>query len=171
MLLITPATPDDARAVAEVHISAWRAAYRGVFPDDYLAAQSLAEREAWWAEVIAGGKTAVLLAKSADTLYGWLSFGTCRDTDASSSQAELWAMYVAPDAWSRGIGRALWQHARQAMQAKGFTHCSLWVLAHNARAIRFYTAAGFLPDACPPKFIERAGLCFEARRYLCALAA
>lgn len=171
MLLITPATPEDARAVAEIHISAWRAAYRGVFPDAYLAAQSLAEREAWWAEVIAGGKTAVLLAKSADTLRGWLSFGACRDTDAPSSQAELWAMYVAPDIWSRGIGRTLWHHARQTMQAQGFTHCSLWVLAHNARAIRFYTAAGFQLDVCPPKSIERGGQCFEARRYLRVLAA
>jgi len=34
--------------IAEVHVSSWQAAYRGVLPDDLLDGQSLPEREQSW---------------------------------------------------------------------------------------------------------------------------
>jgi len=35
-MLLLPAEPDDAIAVARVHVGSWQAAYRTLFPDDYL---------------------------------------------------------------------------------------------------------------------------------------
>jgi len=35
-MLLRPAEPDDALAVARVHVRAWQAAYRTLLPDDYL---------------------------------------------------------------------------------------------------------------------------------------
>ena len=34
---LRPAVPDDAMAVARVHVRAWQAAYHGLMPEDYLA--------------------------------------------------------------------------------------------------------------------------------------
>ena len=31
------ASPGDAAAIAQVHVAAWHAAYRGLIPDSYLA--------------------------------------------------------------------------------------------------------------------------------------
>src|SRR5665213_598577 len=36
-MLIRPAEPDDAIAVARVHVRSWQAAYRTIVPDDYLS--------------------------------------------------------------------------------------------------------------------------------------
>jgi hypothetical protein len=35
-MLLRPAEPEDAIAVARVHVRSWQAAYRTLFPDDYL---------------------------------------------------------------------------------------------------------------------------------------
>jgi len=43
--MIRPATPEDARAIAEVHVASWRYAYRGLLPDDVLDRLSVEERE------------------------------------------------------------------------------------------------------------------------------
>jgi len=40
----------------------------------------------------------------------------------------------------------LWERAYLRLQARGFSRVTLWVLADNARAIRFYCAAGFAPS-------------------------
>lgn len=59
---------------------------------------------------------------------------------------ELYAIYVTPDWWSAGAGRALMEAALTALDADGFPRVVLWVLADNARARRFYERAGFAPD-------------------------
>src|SRR3984885_11964090 len=35
-MLLRPAEPEDAMAVARVHVRSWQAAYRALLPDDYL---------------------------------------------------------------------------------------------------------------------------------------
>ncbi len=35
--MIRPATPDDAAAIAAIHVRAWQAAYKEVFPSECLA--------------------------------------------------------------------------------------------------------------------------------------
>ena len=37
-IAIRTAKPGDARAIAEIHVSTWQTAYRGLMPDDFLAA-------------------------------------------------------------------------------------------------------------------------------------
>src|SRR5256885_574598 len=148
------ATADDAHTVAEIHINAWRVAYASILPAEYLASLSVVKREAMWRECIADGEPQLLVARHEDVVRGWLSFGACRDEDAPKSEAEIWALYVAPDAWSTGTGRLLWFRARELMQQQGFGTCSLWVFPQNERAIRFYRAAGFIADPAPPKTFE-----------------
>jgi hypothetical protein len=38
MVHVRPARPDDAAAVAGVHVRSWQAGYRGLLPDAYLEA-------------------------------------------------------------------------------------------------------------------------------------
>jgi hypothetical protein len=46
--MIRSATPGDARAIATIHVEAWRAAYRGIVPDEYLDSLSIDGRESTW---------------------------------------------------------------------------------------------------------------------------
>lgn len=51
-MIVRPATVDDARGVAEVHVASWQAAYAGLIDQATLDALSVDAREAMWARWI-----------------------------------------------------------------------------------------------------------------------
>ncbi len=59
-------------------------------------------------------------------------------------KALLFGMFVAPEHWSRGVGRAL-LHAclERARSIPALEQINLTVTTSNQRAVRFYEAAGF----------------------------
>jgi ribosomal protein S18 acetylase RimI-like enzyme len=65
---------------------------------------------------------------------------------AAGETGELYAIYLRPEAISRGIGRALMDSVTDRLHGQGFSRVVLWVLTDNARARRFYEKAGFAPD-------------------------
>ncbi|UEQ05376.1 GNAT family N-acetyltransferase [Halomonas profundus] len=161
--------PEDARTVAEIHIEAWRAAYRSIVPADYLDSLSIERRAAMWDECIAAGDPELLVAKKAGVVQGWLSFGQCRDIGSHKSEAEVWAIYVSPTAWSTGVGRVLWLRAKELMLEQGFKSCTLWVFPQNERAIKFYRSVGFAHDGAAPKNFELGGVQLEEVRFVTQL--
>ena len=166
---IVHAAPEDAHAVADIHVNTWRAAYASIVSAEYLAAQSVERRQAWWSQCIAAGTPELLVAKDNGVVQGWLNFGASRDEEALASEAEIWAIYVAPAYWSTGTGRLLWLRAKELMVTQGFRSCSLWVFPQNERAIKFYQAAGFAADPSAPKSFELGGQQLQEVRYVCQL--
>lgn len=141
------AVPDDAVAVARVHVRAWQVAYRGLMPDEYLDGLRPEERAQRYdfASRDASQPT-TLVAVDADTVLGFATIAPARDEDAAG-QGELCALYVEPELWGRGVGRTLAAAARSELYRLGYTRALLWVVAGNARAQRFYRADGWTPDA------------------------
>ncbi|WP_176216765.1 GNAT family N-acetyltransferase [Andreprevotia lacus] len=139
---IAPAHPDDAPAIARIHVAAWQAAYAGLLPADWLAALDVAERTQMWHACITRGHPALRVAQVNGEIAGWICHAAAHDS-ADPQHAELRALYVAPSHWARGIGRALWQHARQELATAGYTCCHAWVLEGNTRAARFYYSQGY----------------------------
>ena len=168
---IEPALPADARRVARIHVHAWQAAYVGIVPDEYLASLSADKRETMWREVIDQSRPELLVARVDGDVAGWVSFEASRDKNASQGCGEIWALYVDPAHWSGGVGRALLQRARERLTERGFHSISLWVLAANARAIRFYEAAGFTLDAGSAREFELGGRPVQELRYTLGTAA
>jgi ribosomal protein S18 acetylase RimI-like enzyme len=140
------ASIEDAGPVARVHVSAWQTAYQSIFSPEYLAALSVTQRELLWRAVISYGMPEVAVATEDNTVVGFVAFGACRDESAARSAGEIWAFYVSPSHWSLGIGRRLWRYARERLAEHGYRTVKVWVLAQNARAIRFCVAAGFRRD-------------------------
>lgn len=66
--------------------------------------------------------------------------------DDAGGAGEIPAIYLHPDRWSTGCGRELMAGAVHQLRTDGFVEATLWVLDTNARAIRFYTAAGWESD-------------------------
>lgn len=91
-------------------------------------------------------------------IVGYASFGPEQDVleapwphpqtaaGADGQVAELYALYVHPDWWSTGTGRALVDRSLARVAAAGYTSITLWVLQDNTRARRFYGRAGFAAD-------------------------
>jgi ribosomal protein S18 acetylase RimI-like enzyme len=166
---IVNATPEDAPAVARIHVTAWQEAYKDILSVEYLAGLSIDKRQAYWSEVIPKGNLELSLAKEDECVVGWVAFGKSRDADAPSTAGEIWAIYVAPDYWSTGVGRALWLQARQRLTADGYRTVSLWVLADNARAIDFYMKAGFNEEPDSSKEFELGGQTLKEVRFVANL--
>ena len=101
---IRPATVDDARAIAEVHVASWRATYRGVLPDAFLDRLSVDEREAQRREILedTSGEWGTLVAEEGGRVIGFAAFGPSRDDDAPPGTGEVPAIYVAPEVVGTG---------------------------------------------------------------------
>lgn len=163
---IVSALPADALAIAQIHVAAWQAAYRDIVPAEFLASLSTEKRHKYWLGAIAAGSPQVLVAKSAREVIGWVAFGPCRDAGASPKEAEVWAIYVAPQHWSQGVGAQLWQNARVYLVKQGYTTVSLWVLVENLRAVRFYQATGFMKEQRSIKEVTIGGKALQEVRYV-----
>ena len=166
---IRPAVASDARTVATVHVYTWQSAYRGIVPDAYLDSLSIDRREPIWGNVIQKGAPELWVAELDSQVIGWTAFGASRDQDAKPHTGELEAIYLLPRYWNIGAGRALWLITRRRLIERGFTTATLWVLAANVRAIRFYAAAGFAPDPASEKEINVGGRALREVRYEMAL--
>ena len=142
-MIIRSATAQDLHAIALVHVSTWQEAYRGVVLQPYLDQLSVDARQAAWVEIFEKGGSELSVAEDSGEILGFISYGKSRDKDASENTGEVYAIYVAPPHWSTGIGCELLQHSWQDLNDREFAHATVWVLAENTRAIRFYERAGF----------------------------
>ena len=138
---VRAAVPGDAEAIAAVHVAAWQEAYAHVFPAEVLGALDPAPRARHWREGIRTGWTVLVT----DDGSGFVSVGPARDAD-EPELGELYAIYVTPERWGSGAGRALMAAAVEALRAARFSEAVLWVLEDNPRARRFYERAGWAVD-------------------------
>jgi GNAT superfamily N-acetyltransferase len=162
---IRVATANDAQAIAEIHVQAWQHAYSEILPAGFLADLSVSKRKATWAESIEKSLPHVLVAEVGGQVIGFSAVGPCRDVGTSTRAYELWAIYLFPSYWSKGIGRELWLASRQHAVERGANSLNLWVIASNKRAITFYKSAGFEVVANSLNFSEIGGAQIETVRY------
>ena len=154
------AVPADAGPIARVHVRSWQATYPRIVPQAILDGLSVERREAYWREAITRGLDdatdageRVWLAELARSesaeeepaIVGFASTGPARDDDVPPGSGELHAIYLAPEAWSQGVGRRLFASAVDDLAVR-HDPLVLWVLTENARARRFYEAAGWTAD-------------------------
>ena len=69
--------------------------------------------------------------------------GPTRDPFADPGTGEVYAIYVDPDVWRRGIGSSLLTRSAEDLRGRGFTSATLWVLATHDMARRFYEHRGW----------------------------
>ncbi|MCW5658443.1 MAG: GNAT family N-acetyltransferase [Burkholderiaceae bacterium] len=168
---IEPATAEDCHAVAQVHVESWQHAYKAFLPADYLASLSVSQRAAGWCRMVERFPKHLLLARSAGQVVGFVAFGASRDEGAPAGRAEVFAIYVKPGSWSAGVGQQLLPAALQQLRAEGYQSVSLWVIAGNERAIKFYERAGFVAEPQSRKQFELGGTTLEEVRYVRVTAA
>jgi ribosomal protein S18 acetylase RimI-like enzyme len=145
-MIIRPAEPGDAMAVARMHRRTWQIAYRSLIPDHYLDNMNVEER----AKRYDFGSTdpqipTTLLAIEQGEIVGFASTSPSRDADLPQ-HGELCGLYVDPGFWGRRIGAELIAAARRQLLDRGFRSAYLWVLSGNTHAQRFYRIDQWQPD-------------------------
>jgi GNAT superfamily N-acetyltransferase len=140
---VRAATGADAKGIARVQERGWQTAYRHVFPAEELDRGGFIKAARWRDRLDhppPGWSTFV--AERDGTVVGFTSVGPSRDEPGIG---ELYAIYVDPDEWSTGAGRALIERAEERLRDE-YAAATLWVLEDNPRARRFYERAGWSAD-------------------------
>jgi GNAT superfamily N-acetyltransferase len=147
-LEIRRAGPADARAFAVIGVKGWQAAYRSIMPGPFLDSLSIEARERAWLDRLqsTSDATPAWIAAREGRPLGFLSGGPPRDEDAPRSSAEVYGLYVLPDAWRQGVGRALLETALAHWRGRGLRTALLWVFEANDAGRRFYEALGWQAD-------------------------
>jgi len=146
-LQIVRAGPDQARQIAEVHVTGRRWGYRDQLPNELLDGLSVNDREKHWKIALesASEDSEVLVVMDGGRIIGFASAEATRDEDAPAGTGELFALYLVEEAAGRGVGRALLTAAEGWLRGR-YGRATLWVLDSNSRARRFYEAAGWTWD-------------------------
>jgi GNAT superfamily N-acetyltransferase len=162
------AVPADAPAMARAHARSWRATYTGLLPDviidDVVASEGRrAERwRGWLGDANRPG--GCFVAELGGRVVGYVFWGPGEAPETPAAVGEVYAIYLDPDATGRGLGRALFRAATEALRTAGFDRAVVWVLETNARARRFYEAAGWRVDGAT-KVEQRPGGVLNELRY------
>lgn len=145
--VIREATASDAPGFARSQIDAWRAAYGGILPSDYLARMDHARLTVGWEQRLGAQTTDVrqLVLAVEGEVAGWSGFGLPRD-DVGRGVGELQAINLAPAYWSRGLGSLLFARSVTDLAGMGYGSGYLWVAEGNARALAFYARHGWQAD-------------------------
>jgi ribosomal protein S18 acetylase RimI-like enzyme len=144
---IRKAAVDDAYGIASVHVRSWQVAYRGQIPDDFLDRLDVKKRANMWRELIQDPNKVIFVAENTEgNIIGFCALGPSRDSDTNPSAAEVSAIYIDPDKWQKGIGRALLSASLSEIRNRDFDQVTLWVLEANQRARSFYESFGFVQD-------------------------
>lgn len=124
MTTLRRAIPNDARAIADIHIAARRDAlpYLPELHDDE-------ETLGWIADTVIPNQE-VWVANRGDTVDGYLAM----------SGTELNDLYVRPGQQGKGIGRALLEKAKELSSGE----LQLWTFQRNDLARAFYERHGFV---------------------------
>lgn len=148
----------------------WKVAYAHLLSGEALAALTAESALDWWTRAIRDPLPHMhtVVAVRDGEVAGFASLGAARDDDVAGL-GELFAIYVLPDAWGRGVGQALMAETLARLRSEGFAEAILWVFEDNPRTRRFYELAGWHADG-GVKDEEWLGATVREVRYRIALA-
>ncbi len=168
-LLVRPATLRDAKQIAELHNATVRDAFKTLALNTPIPLVPQDKRQAYWREAIEYAEPQVQVAIDDDKIVGFVGFDRSRDKGTPPTMGEIWAIYVASSHWSKGVGLALWDAAREGLHDEGCTHVSVWLPLANDRALRFFELAGLKRELPSAKTIDVGGVKIEEIRLKRAL--
>jgi L-amino acid N-acyltransferase YncA len=146
-IVIRPAAPADAPAIAQIHVDTWRDTYTGLMPEQYLISRlDLARREGEWQSKLSrrseseAGVGWPVVAVVGDAVVGVAHGGPNRGTEPAYD-GELYLIYIRREAQRWGLGRRLTAAVVADLVGRGLSSMIVWVLADNPSRL-FYEALG-----------------------------
>ena len=99
-----------------------------------------------WKERAESDREWTLVMTEGSTVVGVCHGSPERDlerNEAVPGVAHLTGLFIAPEVWGRGYGRALVRAAHDVMRKRSFTKARLWVTVGNDRASCLYASGGW----------------------------
>lgn len=142
-MFLRAATPNDAEAIADVHIRAWNETYRGVMPDAFLDEFSKTPRMDAWRKRLTTpqDRWTFRVAVEDDEILGFAGAGPAREA-ALMTDGEIYAVNLVMQATRKGHGTRLMKAMAEGLIGHGFQSVGLWVIEQNIGARWFYERLG-----------------------------
>lgn len=141
---IVKAQESDAPAIANLLVRSWRAAYKGIMPDEFLDTISIPQWVSGTKNHLKNGSDTWLLKQSAETI-GVIELCAFRDLiDEFSHCGEIRLIYLTPEKYGMNLGGQLLEFALTQFTERGIHTVCVWTLEKNKRAIGFYQKHGFV---------------------------
>ena len=139
---VRPAELADAAAIARVQTASWQSSYRGILPDSILDTMDPERRIGSRREILADANAFNLVAYDTThgDIVGFANAGPSRRQ--SHLVGELYEIYIIDRAKAYGLGRELFETARDWCRSRKLATMVVWVLEGNRHARRFYEAMG-----------------------------
>jgi GNAT superfamily N-acetyltransferase len=142
---IRSARPTDAHGIARVHLASWHGAFRGIVPDEQIAARGFEVRLKQRTAKLQQADPVVLVACNEGGAV--VGFASALRIEGGPFQSSLEALYLAPDAWGRGLGRELLRAVGARLVDAGAKNMVLRTLRlGNARAFYERLGARLVPE-------------------------
>ncbi len=141
VLSIRRVTVADCADIIALQSASWRAAYRGILPDEYMGEALESEmRQRWQGNFARDPNPEFVLAALRDGALAGL-IAIWRQDGAGFIDN----LHVRPDLRGQRIGHALMAEAGRRLHAAGIGMAWLTVFTLNAPAVRFYDSMGGTP--------------------------
>jgi ribosomal protein S18 acetylase RimI-like enzyme len=142
-MLTAYAKREEIPEIAAFIDSTWRAAYRHILAPHFLNKMSVEERAAGLYKRFDDNASRFSVMRDDAGIAGASVFGKSF-TDGYLDDGEVSAIYLRPDCIGKGYGHALFCKTEDALADVGYADIVLDVLSANERAVRFYTAHGYI---------------------------
>ena len=142
-MIVRRARISDAHDIARCQMLGWQRGYKGIVSDDFLNSINLRDSIERWTNNLSEmtDDKYTLVAEMDGQGVGFLSVGPPRDGQ-EGFKSELWAIYIDPDYWGRGVGRALFDQMVLDLKSRDIHNTYVWCLRDNDRGRKFYEALG-----------------------------
>ena len=146
-MTVRPMQTDDIPAVAETHVAAWQAAFRGILPDAVLDNLTQEEFVGIWQEIIERPNRTNLVVEEDGRAVGFVAYGPVSGGElgqsAVAAATEIYGIYTHPRCWRSGVGGKLLEAVIALVKPAGINRIVLWTMTENAVSRGFYEKYGF----------------------------
>jgi GNAT superfamily N-acetyltransferase len=134
-VIVREARAADVAGLARVHVDSWRTTYPGIFPDEFLAGLSYADREKQWTFRLAAAAERGHVVYVAEEEGGSpatgvvVGFATGGPAGAETPEfaGEVYSIYLLQSHQRRGIGQPLFLQVVAWLADGGRTSVFVWV--------------------------------------------
>ena len=113
------AVESDARRLAEVKIACWETTYRGIYPDDKLDNYDVDKNTEKFKNIIKNEDVDLYVVIVEGDIIGYMSCGVPIRPYGDYEQ-EIGLLYLLKEYRGQGIGRDLYELAREMIKMKGY---------------------------------------------------
>lgn len=143
---VRSAVVGDADRIAALNAAGWRAGFRGLISEAYLAAYDGLPGLRHETLVAPGDGDIQLVAVDGDELVGWVAGAPAQGNDLGPGAYEVRACYVDPAHWRTGVGRRLMIALIERLDPERWTDLVLWTARDAVATNAFYVSLGMVRD-------------------------